>query len=154
MKSISIITIIIIKGSRWPRDLRHGFATAHLLGLRVRISPRAWKSVSCECCVLSDIGLSDGPITRPGMSYRVGMSGCNLETSSIRGLGPLRQSRHEIIIIIIIIAPGTLSTWPHSMCHHPAPSAIDDEVGTPAPLVRRVFVQQNVPVLLWILAML
>jgi len=26
---------------------------------------------SCECCVLSDISLCDGPITRPGESYRV-----------------------------------------------------------------------------------
>jgi len=27
--------------------------------------------VSCECCVLSGIGVCVGPITRPGESYRV-----------------------------------------------------------------------------------
>ena len=48
-----------------------------------------------------------------------------------------------IIIIIIITAQDILSTWPHGVCHHPAPSVIDDEVGTPASLVRRVFMQQN-----------
>jgi hypothetical protein len=47
------------------------FAAARLLGLRVRIPPRAWMSVSCECCVLSGRGLCDGPITRPEESYRV-----------------------------------------------------------------------------------
>ena len=41
------------------------------LGLRVRILPGAWVSVSCECCVLSGRGLCDGLITRPLESYRV-----------------------------------------------------------------------------------
>jgi hypothetical protein len=35
------------------------------------LSPAAWMSVSCECCVLSGRGLCDGPITRPEESYRV-----------------------------------------------------------------------------------
>ena len=39
-----------------------------------------------------------------------GVSECDNEASSIRGLGQLRQSKHEIIIIIIITAHGTLST--------------------------------------------
>ena len=30
-----------------------------LLGLRVRIPPEAWIYVSCECCLLSGIGLCD-----------------------------------------------------------------------------------------------
>jgi hypothetical protein len=35
--------------SQWPRGLRRGSTAAHLLGLWVRIPPRAWMSVSCEC---------------------------------------------------------------------------------------------------------
>ena len=56
---------------------------ARLLGLRVRIPPEARKSVSCECCVLSGRGLSDGPIhTR--------------EKSEIRTRnGPNSATRHE-----------------------------------------------------------
>jgi hypothetical protein len=41
--------------SRWPRGLRRGSAAARLLGLRVRIPPGAWITVSCECCVLSEV---------------------------------------------------------------------------------------------------
>ena len=54
-----------------PRDRAVWSAAARLAGLRVRISPRAWMSVSFECCVLSGSGLCDGPITRPEESYRV-----------------------------------------------------------------------------------
>jgi hypothetical protein len=57
--------------SQWPRGLRRGSAAACLLVLRVRIPPRAWMSVSCECCVLSGRGLSVGLVTRPEQSYRV-----------------------------------------------------------------------------------
>ena len=32
-----------------------GSTAARLLGLRVRIPPRAWMSVSCQCCVLSEV---------------------------------------------------------------------------------------------------
>jgi hypothetical protein len=38
---------------QWPRSLRRRSTAACLLGLRVRIPPGAWLSVSCECCVLS-----------------------------------------------------------------------------------------------------
>jgi len=43
-----------------------------LQGLRVRIPPGAWLSVSCECCVLSGRGLCDGLLSRPEESYHVG----------------------------------------------------------------------------------
>ena len=46
--------------SRWPRGLQRGPVAALLLGLRVRIPPRAWMSVSFECGVLSARGLCDG----------------------------------------------------------------------------------------------
>jgi hypothetical protein len=57
--------------TRWPRDLRCGSAAARLLGFLVRIPPRAWMSVSCECCVLSGRGLCVRLITRPEESYQV-----------------------------------------------------------------------------------
>jgi hypothetical protein len=57
--------------SQWPRGLRRGSTAARLLGLWVRIPPRAWMSVSCECCVLSGRGLCNGLVPRPGESYRV-----------------------------------------------------------------------------------
>ena len=50
---------------QWPR----GSSAARLLGLRVRIPPEAWMSVSCECRVLSGGGLCDGPIHLPEKSY-------------------------------------------------------------------------------------
>jgi len=39
--------------------------------LWVRIPPGSWKSVPCECCVLSAGGLRVRPTTRPEESYRV-----------------------------------------------------------------------------------
>ena len=53
------------------RGLRCGSAAAGFLGLWVRITPEAWMSVFCECCVLSGRVLCDGLITRPEESYRV-----------------------------------------------------------------------------------
>ena len=37
--------------SQWLLGLRRGFAASSYLGLRVRIPPVAWMSVSFECCV-------------------------------------------------------------------------------------------------------
>jgi hypothetical protein len=53
------------------RGLRRVPAAVRLLGLRVRIPPGSWMSVSCQCCVLSGRGLCDGPIALPEDSYRV-----------------------------------------------------------------------------------
>ena len=50
---------------RWPRGLRRGTEAARLLGLRVRIPPDAWMSVSCECSVLSSMHLRAKPNPRP-----------------------------------------------------------------------------------------
>ena len=57
--------------SQWPRGLRRRSTAARLLRLWVRISPGAWMSVCCECCVLSGRGLYDALITRPEESYRL-----------------------------------------------------------------------------------
>jgi hypothetical protein len=66
-----IICDIIHRRYLWLRCLRRDSAAARFLGLRVRIPPGAWMSVSCECCVLSGRGLCVGLITRPEESYRV-----------------------------------------------------------------------------------
>jgi hypothetical protein len=42
-----------------------------LTGIVGSIPPRAWMSVSCECCVLSGRGLCDELVPRPEESYRV-----------------------------------------------------------------------------------
>jgi len=56
---------ILARRSQWPRGLRRGCAAARLQVSRVRIPPAAWRSVSCECCLLSGRGLCIGLITRP-----------------------------------------------------------------------------------------
>jgi len=45
---------------------------ARLQGMRVRIPPGTWMTVSCECCVLSGRGLCVGLITRREESYSGG----------------------------------------------------------------------------------
>jgi len=50
--------------SHWPCRLRCWSAAARLLGLRVRIPPGTWMSVSCECRMLSGRGLCVYLITR------------------------------------------------------------------------------------------
>jgi hypothetical protein len=79
--------------SQWPRGLRHRSAAARLLRLRVRIPPRAWMFVCCECCLLSDMGLCDKLITRPEESYRMWcVIVCDLETSRMRRPCPMLGS--------------------------------------------------------------
>jgi hypothetical protein len=71
--------------SQWPRGLRRRSTAARLLRSWVRITPRAWMSVCCECFVLSGRGLCDEVITRPEASYllwRVAV--CDIETSWMR----------------------------------------------------------------------
>jgi len=57
---------------RRPNDLTRGSAAeARLLGLRDRMLPGAWMSVSCERCVLSGRDLCVELISRPEESYTV-----------------------------------------------------------------------------------
>ena len=47
------------------------FGSRSLAGI-VGLNPaEAWTSVSCQCFMLSEIGLCDGPIPRPEESYCV-----------------------------------------------------------------------------------
>jgi hypothetical protein len=67
--------------SQWSRGLRRRSAAARLLGLRVRISPGAWMSVTCECCVSSRRGLCVDPT-------ECGVSEYDHEASIREGHGP------------------------------------------------------------------
>ena len=94
--------------SQWPRGLRHRSAGARLLRLCVRIPPRAWMFVCCECCVLSGRGLCDELITRPEESYRLWcVVMCDLETSRMRrpwpALGRSATARKKNIYIYVYI---------------------------------------------------
>jgi len=46
-------------------------ANSYFVGLRVRIPPGKWMSVSCECCVLSGRGLYVVLVIRPTKCVRV-----------------------------------------------------------------------------------
>ena len=77
--------------SQWPRGLRRMSSAARLLRLWVRIPPRAWMFVCCECCVLSGRGLCDGLIICSEESYRLWrVVVCDQETSQARRLKPTR----------------------------------------------------------------
>jgi hypothetical protein len=75
--------------SQWPRGLRSRSVVTRLLGLRVRITPGAWISVSYECFVLFGKGLCVGLITRPEECYRAwGVYECDREASTMRSPRP------------------------------------------------------------------
>ena len=57
--------------SQWPRGLRRRSSASRLLRSWVRIPPRAWMFVCCECCVVSGRGLCDELIIRSEESYRL-----------------------------------------------------------------------------------
>jgi len=66
-----IISFRNICRPQWTRRLTRGPAAARMLGLRVRILPWAWLSLSCACFVLPGRGLCVRLITRPEDSCRV-----------------------------------------------------------------------------------
>jgi hypothetical protein len=69
--------------SQWPRDLRCGSAAARLVGLWVRIPSGANMSVSCECCVLSEVYVSRWSLIQRSPTGR-GASECVREASLMR----------------------------------------------------------------------
>jgi hypothetical protein len=77
--------------SQWQRGLRRRSTATRLLRSWVRIPPRAWMFVCCECCVFSGRGLCDGLIIRSEESYRLWrVVLCDHETSQARRLKPAR----------------------------------------------------------------
>ena len=68
--------------SQWPCGLRRRSTAACLLRSWVRIPPRAWMFVCCDCCVLSGRGLCEGLIIRSEEFYRLWrVVVCDQETS-------------------------------------------------------------------------
>jgi len=76
--------------SWWPRGLRRGSVAARLLGLRVRIPPRTWISVFCECSVFSGrVSASGWSLVQRRPTER-GVSECDREALIIRRPWPTR----------------------------------------------------------------
>jgi len=87
--------------SQRPRGLRRRSVAARLLRLWVRILPRAWIFVCCECCVLSGRSLCDELITRPAESYRLWcVVVCDLETSWVRRSWPTGGLSHQKKVLV------------------------------------------------------
>ena len=83
----SLVILIFLRQSQWPRGLKRRSSAARLFRLWVRVPPRTWMFVCCECCVLSGRGLCDGLITRTEESYRLWrVVVCDQETSKTRRL--------------------------------------------------------------------
>jgi len=61
-----------------------GSSVARLQGLRFRIPPGAWMSVSYGCCVFSGRDLCVGPITCPECPAERGVSECDREAWIMR----------------------------------------------------------------------
>ena len=77
--------------SQWPRCLRRGSATARLLGLRVRIPPLAWMSLSYECCMLSGSLSETGWSLIQSSSTECVVSECDREAFTVRWSWPTRD---------------------------------------------------------------
>jgi len=115
--------------SQWPRGLRRGSATAHLMGLWVRIPPGGMDvCLCCECWVLSGRALCDRLITRPEDSYWLWcVVVCDLETSWMRrpwptGGGAVVQKGTNIFTTNNIqhipgISPWEVGTTQWSLCN-------------------------------------
>jgi hypothetical protein len=78
------ITQKAVGRSRWQRDFGRGSAATRLLGLRVRIPPRTWTTVTCSCGLLSSRGICGGLITRREKPTECGASEYDRETSILR----------------------------------------------------------------------
>jgi hypothetical protein len=81
--------------SQGPRFIRHGSTAVNLLGLRVRITPGIWMSVSCECCV--SVVCCQLAVSASGWSLfqrsptECGVSECDREVSIMKRPWPTRS---------------------------------------------------------------
>ena len=93
--------VIPVCPAHWPRGKTRNCGRS-LAGNVVSNPAGAW--MSCEYFALSGKGLCGGPITRPEESYRVCVSLCDLETSTMRRPWPMRaaESWKKILYFIII----------------------------------------------------
>ena len=118
-KQTFIPEIYVKSRSQWPRGLRYSSVAACLLRSWVRIPPRAWMPVCCECCVLSGRGLCDELITRPEESYRLCcVVVCDLETSRIGApyIYDFSSIRVDDLTLILLMwrkwwTPNNASKW-------------------------------------------
>ena len=84
--AISVACITYSRRFRWPSGLWWGSAAARLLGLRVRIPPGVWTTVSWECYQVQVSGTSQSLVQRRHSNR--GVSLCDVGTSSTRGSWP------------------------------------------------------------------
>jgi hypothetical protein len=94
--------------------------------LWVRIPPGVWMSVSCECCLLSGRCLCVGLITRPEKSYRVWLSECDREASTLRrpwstrgwcAMERRRRMGYDMIFEVLTAAPiNDYAFWDTMLC--------------------------------------
>ena len=80
--------------TQWSRGLRRKSAAFSLLGLRVRILPRVWMFVSCECCVLSGRDICDGPNPIPLTTIMCQLSGYSGSYNLPETLRPVQAHTH------------------------------------------------------------
>ena len=86
-----------------------------------------WMFVCCECCVLSDRGICDEPITRPEESYRLWcVVVCDLESSRMRSPWPTggccpknKQTKECSYILIAILWHWQKPDFSRSFCTSP-----------------------------------
>ena len=82
---------------------------ARLLGLQVRIQPRAWMFVCCRCCVFSGRGLCEELITRSEESYR---TWCSL--ARIAGSNPTEGMDVCLLWVLCVFRYRSLRGADHS----------------------------------------
>jgi hypothetical protein len=84
-KSCMLVITVCLCRQQWPRGLSRGSAASRLLGLRLRIPPRAWMFVCCECRVCSQVEVSAAGSSLVQRSpTECGLCECDLETSTMR----------------------------------------------------------------------
>jgi hypothetical protein len=89
--------------SQWSRGLRRGSTAARLLGLRVRIPPGAWMSVSCDCCFVRFRSLRRADLSSRGILPSVMCLSVIEEPHSggLRPLGLLSREKERCDFFII-----------------------------------------------------
>ena len=58
LQKVRLLSYAVWQANTNSCGLRSGSAAAHLLGLEVRIPPRVWMFVCCECCVRYQVEVS------------------------------------------------------------------------------------------------